>query len=967
MSEAERAPRGFVSATLEQEVAAEVRRGTVVWLDKDGSYTGFVDALAARHAAGDLAYPVVGFRGSFLDLLLKLEPYGNGLDPQSLLIHMPGFTPDSIRATPLLELYEAGSSYRRALSTLIREAATSRIGPAEVEQFVAKGPSLDEADAWLAGAISQSTFGLAAKLGEFGPRMLAEGMARPESQLAGVVTTAEERKTLRNYIHSLTGMDAAWESAYPPADGLSDDLAPEKRDAAELDRLLRSLGGWVLSVEYLRDLRRPSERDAVKRLAALSAPVAKACCDLAATLRRDHAEAYIRIADEAEPVHADELRAMSPDDLGEIDTFREEEHRVLAGAVEALLKQEWTKAKAWCDARQGDRSFWLQRDQQRRLAWNLVAEAAEFGASLAAHPAPLQTIPIVRSLEGAAVRYAEGAYEVDGAHRRFEQTRSNLLQPWLPHFSELQEVLGLLRRLHRDWADGLTRDFSQLCAQHGFLPPASHQQRTFFDQVVHPLTMTGEPVAVFVVDALRYEMAAELALELKGAGTVVDLKPRLAELPTITAVGMNVLAPVAQGDRLAVAGVFKGFKTGEFTVSDPASRARAMATRSSGKPALLLKLAEVCGIGTPALTRKVKPHTLIVVHSKEIDDAGEANVGLPTFESTLLQIKAAWHHLQLAGVKNFVFTADHGFLLQCEAQEPRPFGSKRDPQRRHVIDEYPRGEKGLVNVSMSSLGYDGISGYLLFSDDTSVFATGTAGATFVHGGNSLQERVIPVLTVTRKQREVVGFAQYDVEVEPENDVLGLHRIRVRVVLSSTSTARLGFATAGGVDLALRVPERDGVRTVIKDVTKPGELRTGRLRLPVGEAWTEVFFGLEGPSDERVQVEVYHPDSVEKVRAAKPESWFAVSGTTNAGARSVPLASAIAGEGWAGTIADEAIRRVFLHIERHGAVTEPEVTTLLGSPRAFRRFSLEFETHLAKLPFKVRVESGDGGKRYVREA
>ena len=46
---------------------------------------------------------VVGFRGSFLDLLFKLEPYGSGLDKQPLLIHMPGFTEQSIRATPVLE------------------------------------------------------------------------------------------------------------------------------------------------------------------------------------------------------------------------------------------------------------------------------------------------------------------------------------------------------------------------------------------------------------------------------------------------------------------------------------------------------------------------------------------------------------------------------------------------------------------------------------------------------------------------------------------------------------------------------------------------------------------------------------------------------------------------------------------------------------------------------------------------
>jgi len=462
-----------------------------------------------------------------------------------------------------------------------------------------------------------------------------------------------------------------------------------------------------------------------------------------------------------------------------------------------------------------------------------------------------------------------------------------LLEPRLPHFGPLQEVVGALRRAHRAWADQLAKDFAALCQEHGFLPPPSLQQRTLYEQVVHPLTLTSEKVAVFIIDAFRYEMASELVEELKGTGTVVDLKPRLAELPTITAVGMNVLAPVTQGDRLTVAGIFQGFKTGEFIVKAPESRARAMGLRSAGKPALLLKLAEVCDATTADLVKSTKPHQLIVVHSKEIDDAGEANIGLPTFESTLRQIKAAWHHLQLAGVKNFVFTADHGFLLQDETTEERPFGTKRDPQRRHVLDEHPRAETGMVNVSLSSLGYEGLSGYLLFRNDTAVFATGNPGATFVHGGNSPQERIIPVLTVTRRKAESGSLAEYAVEVEPQSDVMGLHRLRIRVVFSKGTTTSLGFAAARTVDLALRPPERNVVRVLIKDVAGPplAALKTGRLQVPVGDAWTEVFFGLEGPADERVRIEIHHPDNVEKVRSAIPDQWYSVSGTSTAGTKS----------------------------------------------------------------------------------
>jgi hypothetical protein len=276
----------------------------------------------------------------------------------------------------------------------------------------------------------------------------------------------------------------------------------------------------------------------------------------------------------------------------------------------------------------------------------------------------------------------------------------------------------------------------------------------------------------------------------------------------------------------------------------------------------------------------------------------------------------------------------------------------------------------MVNVSVSSLGYDGLSGYLLFRDDTAVFATGNPGATFVHGGNSPQERVIPVLTVTRKRVEQGGYSEYAVEVKPLGDVLSLHRLHLRVVFAKQTTTSLGFAATRTVDLAVRVLEREEVRVVIKDVAGPSVVKTGRLQVQVGEAWTEVFFGLEGPTDDRVRVEVHHPDSIEKVRSAIPDQWYSVSGTPVGTATKTTKPPSIpppAPEGWAGTIADEGIRKVFLHLEKHGAITEPEVTNLLGSPRAFRRFSVEYETYLPKLPFKVRIEATEGGKRYVRES
>ena len=463
---------GPVSSVLEQEIASELhRQGVVVWLDKDNSYTGFVDDLVARQAKGEFPFPVVGFRGSFLDLLFKLEPFGSGLDKAPLLIHMPGFNEESIRKTPVLELYEPGVRFRKGLDTLVREAATSRVAPAEVETFLAKQPSLAEADAWITSAVSQSTFGLAAALAEVGPKMVAEALAQPNSALAARVTVPEEALTLRSYLLKLTGMDDSWVEFYG-----------EDKNLKPLDNVIDALAAWLLCVEYVHDLKRPAHLKPLQRLRDLSAALVKSCSDLVVQLRRDSGDTYARRADDVESFLAEELKAMTPEDLGQIDTFREEENQVLTGAVEALRKNDWSKAKAWCEARKGGTSFWLQRDQSHRWAWSLVAEAAEFGETLARNPRPFEG---ARSLEQAAERCAAGAFEVDRAHRRFEQKRLVLLEPRLPHFGPLQEVVGALRRAHRTWADSLTKDFAALCKEHGFLPPASMQQRTLYEQVVH--------------------------------------------------------------------------------------------------------------------------------------------------------------------------------------------------------------------------------------------------------------------------------------------------------------------------------------------------------------------------------------------------------------------------------------------------------------------------------------------------
>src|SRR5690606_31369898 len=260
----------------------------------------------------------------------------------------------------------------------------------------------------------------------------------------------------------------------------------------------------------------------------------------------------------------------------------------------------------------------------------------------------------------------------------------------------------------------------------------------------------GGRTAFVLVDALRFEMAQGLAEELSKEKVRVSLTARLAELPTITAVGMNALAPVERDGRLRLLldqGSPAGFVAREFAVKKPTDRVRAIEQRSLGEGALDMELADFLELDGKQLEQRVKGKPLIVVRSLELDTAGEHALHLGTFEQTLTQLKSAISRLRRAGVDRFVITSDHGFLLQDPTTDNVPFGvSKRVPKRRHALLAEPSGMADVLEVKLSALGYE-VEGceenedlYLVLRPDTALWQTKDKVAPFVHGGNSLQER-----------------------------------------------------------------------------------------------------------------------------------------------------------------------------------------------------------------------------------
>ena len=962
---------GPVSQELAQQLQEQVQQHKlIIWLVSANHYSAFADQLMQQRADGRLNYDVKAFRGSYLELLLELQDLTGGVSKKPLVIHLPGFNTTNVTTTPMLELYLAGTEFEKKMLTLITDAAATKLPADQIVSFLSKDElSLKDADDWLLSSLADDGSGLTGHLRSLNLTILIHDLLTPEgfvpSQLKAAASAAERQQIaseVTQRLASLTGAPSNWLithvdlSQIRPADIASNAVI------------------WALCVEYVDDLTRPPIQEDLKAVQTLPDAVRNECCRLARDLRQNRPDFYRSTALDTQDRLDIERREAVAEDLGRIDTFPFEEEKILRAAIAAIAEQKWDRAIQWAEHRTEDQSFWQRGDASRGDAWKLVSAAAELG--LAIHRAG-PTLGVVSSLDAALERYTQVGSRVDLAHRRMEQIKTKRLLPGVQEFELLKEMIGALRHQWRAWADRWACDFNAVCQQHGFLPRRELQQRRLFDDVVRS-SVQSAVTALFLIDGMRYEMALELYEELAGTPTTLKLDARFAELPTVTEVGMNVLAAVSSGNRLQLAlngDRIQGFSTGSFRVNDPKSRQRAMKDRVGGSKCPWFTLQEVLERPKASLQNAIRGARLLVVESKEIDRSGHAGSGLSQFSQTLQEIKAAWRLLRDAGVKSFVITSDHGFLFFPQVEQAtQTYGRVIDPNGRHVISLGPSGHPNEVSVPLRSLDYDCEDLHVIFPASTVPFDCGSKVQHFVHGGNSFQERVIPVMTILHAAPRGSKPEKYHVRAVADEPVLGMHRLKAALLLDK---AVLGLEFGEPVELGLQVLDGEDVRVEIQEVSGGGRLEANTIVATVGQEF-EVFFRLTGTVDQRVRVQLAHTTGIADVTPGVVSERYQVSIVQNAHAAK-PAATTVkpddSGKGkessvekpkWLMELPSDEIRAVFAHLEMHGVITESEVATKLGGPRAVRRFSSQFDTLAKQAPFAIRIESVNGVKRYIKE-
>ena len=263
----------------------------------------------------------------------------------------------------------------------------------------------------------------------------------------------------------------------------------------------------------------------------------------------------------------------------------------------------------------------------------------------------------------------------------------------------------------------------------------------------------------------------------------------------------------------------------------------------------------------------------------------------------------------------------------------------------------------------------------MMPEDTAVFDTGRHDMRFVHGGNSLQERLIPVLTLQHRVATGGSSQQFQIEAHQRQGVAGLHCLEIQV--KTVEQLALAFGSRNRIELALKCPDDPDLQVELAQARGAAQLNGSVIQAPVGESF-ELFFRLSGSSQEKVRVEVFHPSATDQVAPCIPDARFQVSALSTAPQRPSEVATpdpqpapATTPESampqWLEDLSDDIkIRQLFAHLAAHGAITEPEVAAMLGSPRAARRFALQVDALASRAPFSVRVQVVGEVKRYVKE-
>lgn len=332
-------------------------------------------------------------------------------------------------------------------------------------------------------------------------------------------------------------------------------------------------------------------------------------------------------------------------------------------------------------------------------------------------------------------KYGQTWWRLDKYYRDFKKSLTETS-------ISLDAIVTWTEKIYGEAVEEMNRRFSETLEVLHNWELGVDRQRDFWKEIVEK---NEKKLAIFFVDALRYELGKNLA-EMLGKNHKVSIKHVTAEIPTETPVGMAMLLPHDSGGPAII------LKNGSLAVSE--GKNGFIIIEKKDRKAWLEKhfsdvnFAELDELNKPSFKRG--KGRLLVVFSVELDALGTAlgATALNLYEDLLKKLKQGINKIFDLGAEEVCIVTDHGFLM---LEEIKDF-EKIDIKGRNIITKSERYIIGSGLEAGNHLKFvlnedEGLE--ILFPRGIYCFKA-PGRYDFLHGGVSLQEVVIPLLVVEKR-------------------------------------------------------------------------------------------------------------------------------------------------------------------------------------------------------------------------
>lgn len=820
----------YLRNTIQRQVT-DHEYHVAVWFDPERHYAEF----AAQLSLPDIT--MVRYTDSFLALRHEIDALIAGDTPRPLLVYVPLAEEAThhalVELTAFAAVLKPGQSTPQRntrLAVVARRALRAVLGDEKADEIArqVEAGKLTLADLDRIGSSDGGSAVLKSLFGTSHPQEIALAF------LSG--DRLDAKLQARNALDDLTLM-------LQRAFGVP---LPTSVDAPALRQVLAL---HVLKVEFLASMgeRRPHE------LATIALPpdtlIQEACIDLVRTwrVRRDLQPSYVEHAEQAARALDLGQIGFSLDEIRRSETFALVES-ALQAAVESACGRSVTDDLLDLVQQRLSSGFWAAQNPIIQARWAIIHTA---GLLVRATERIERDLRLIGADPVAMLRaYAEGEHPwclLDTHQRHLERRWHAFEIADAPDWETLDQLATYARQRFMHVGGRLARAFAQALADAKFALPGLLRQREIFVTALRPALQQGK-TAYILVDALRFEMARELftSLDSEYAGQLVVA---VGSVPSITEIGMAALMPGAQGDAAIIpTGDGKiGVQIGTTVLKDRKTRFDWF--RKQVKESLVITaLEEMLPKPKPDLHTELHQAEVIVVTSQEIDELAERdNIHLArkVMDDTLSDLARLIRKLREYGCKTIVIAADHGYLfgdeLGSDMKVDVPGGQTIDLHRRVWVGRGGAASDSYLRAQLSQFGWN-TDLEVAFPWGFAAFKVSGGARAYFHGGITLQELAIPVLTlhpmttgpvtplhaiewVLTAGSKKISTRFFSVEIGARSNSLfefDPPRIRVEIrskgaVVAEPVSATYGLATGTG-EIDLRVLAAEPQQVVLNTIT-----------------------------------------------------------------------------------------------------------------------------------------------------